>query len=199
MRYYTGLHVAGQPATAAEAPRAARCAPRAGRARPRDHGEAFAAGVRQRTLLVKMPEVGNDRLAAAFARVPWEIARPTDDGGALYENNLVVRMESPVPQRRPTRRRSKATSLCACSSSSPRRPDQRPLAMRLERERLLELFFDDVMPDRRVEVDVLCHGATRTALRDKVREASGYHIVHWSGHGHGTFWSLRGKAASGTG
>ncbi len=34
-------------------------------------------------------------------------------------------------------------------------PGSRPLAMRLERQRLLDLFFDDIMPDRQVRVDVL--------------------------------------------
>jgi hypothetical protein len=64
--------------------------------------------------------------------------------------------------------------------------------MRLERERLLGLFFDEVLPDHRVEVDVLCHGVTRALLRQRVQEAGGYHLVHWSGHGHHNLLELVG-------
>src|SRR5947199_3658378 len=71
-------------------------------------------------------------------------------------------------------------------------PGSRPLAMRLEREQLLGLFYDEVMPRRRVAVDVLCHGVTRDALREIVRDASGYHVVHWSGHGHHNLLELPG-------
>jgi hypothetical protein len=76
-------------------------------------------------------------------------------------------------------------------------PGSRPLAMRLEREQLLGLFYDEVMPKRRVSVDVLCHGVTRKALREKVRDASGYHVVHWSGHGHHNLLELLGEDAGG--
>jgi hypothetical protein len=30
----------------------------------------------------------------------------------------------------------------------------------------------------------LSHGVTRARLQDQVREHGGYHLVHWSGHGH---------------
>jgi tetratricopeptide (TPR) repeat protein len=64
--------------------------------------------------------------------------------------------------------------------------------MRLEREQLLDLFYNEVMPARRVSVDVLCHGVTREALCEKVCDASGYHVVHWSGHGHHNLLELQG-------
>jgi tetratricopeptide (TPR) repeat protein len=63
-------------------------------------------------------------------------------------------------------------------------PGSRPLAMRRERERLLALFQERVLPDHRVQVDVLCHGVSRPALEEAIRDVAGYHIVHWSGHGH---------------
>lgn len=72
-------------------------------------------------------------------------------------------------------------------------PGSRPLAMRLERETLLDLFYDEVMPNRRVRVDVLCHGVTRKRLREQVESAGGYHVVHWSGHGHHDLLELYGE------
>jgi hypothetical protein len=38
--------------------------------------KALHDGVHQRTLLIRLPDTSTDPLAAAFARVPWEIARP---------------------------------------------------------------------------------------------------------------------------
>ncbi|MFL6293927.1 MAG: hypothetical protein ACJ759_23780, partial [Thermoanaerobaculia bacterium] len=130
---------------------------------------ALYPGVYQRSLLVRIaPE---DRIAAAFARVPWEIARPAPVLEPLFERNLVVRMETPG-----------ASSTYAPPLPGPEEhlrvllvyaeaPGSRPLAMRLEREQLLGLFYDEVMPKRQVSVDVLCHGVTRAALKEKVREA----------------------------
>jgi hypothetical protein len=65
--------------------------------------------------------------------------------------------------------------------------------MRLERETLLDLFYDEVMPNHRVQVDVLCHGVTRERLRKQVESANGYHVVHWSGHGHHDLLELYGE------
>jgi tetratricopeptide (TPR) repeat protein len=146
-----------------------------------------------RSLRVYQPDASKDRLAAAFARVPWEIARPAAGQAALFNRNLVVRMETapdaasawapPPPASDETLR-----VLLVFAEA----PGSRPLAMRLEREQLLDLFYDEVMPTRRVSVDVLCHGVTRTTLREKVRDASGYHVVHWSGHGHHNLLELQG-------
>lgn len=57
-------------------------------------------------------------------------------------------------------------------------PGSRPLAMRLEREQLLELFHDRVLPKRQVDVHVLCHGVSRRTLEETVRENGGYHVIH---------------------
>ena len=62
-----------------------------------------------------------------------------------------------------------------------RRPPRR--ASR-ERRELLDLFYDKILPKKRVEIDVLCHGVTRAALTEQIKSRRGYHIVHWSGHGH---------------
>ncbi|HEX5714918.1 MAG TPA: CHAT domain-containing protein, partial [Thermoanaerobaculia bacterium] len=153
--------------------------------------KALYSGSYQRSLLVRIsPE---DRVAAAFARVPWEIARPALAQEALFDRNLVVRMETPG-----------VSSAYAPPLPGPdehlrvllvyaEAPGSRPLAMRLEREQLLGLFYDEVMPKRRVFVDVLCHGVTRKALKEKVRDAGGYHVVHWSGHGHHNLLELVGE------
>ncbi len=149
-------------------------------------------GVHHRSLLVRQPAALEDRLAAAFARVPWEIASPAAGQSALFERNLVVRVETPGA--------SPAWAPPAPGPDEPLRvllvfaeaPGSRPLAMRLEREQLLGLFYDEVMPKRRVAMDVLCHGVTRKALREKVRDASGDHVVHWSGHGDHNLLELLG-------
>ncbi|HEY2294282.1 MAG TPA: CHAT domain-containing protein [Thermoanaerobaculia bacterium] len=149
-------------------------------------------GIHHRSLLVRQPEALEDRLAAAFARVPWEIARPAAGQPSLFERNLVVRMEMPGA--------ATAWAPPAPGPDEPLRvllvfaeaPGSRPLAMRLEREQLLGLLYDEVMPRRRVAVDILCHGVTRDALRKTVRDASGYHVVHWSGHGHHNLLELQG-------
>lgn len=140
-------------------------------------------GIRQRSLLVRQPAAAEDRLAAAFARVPWEIARPAVGEEALLGRNLVVRMETQgaAPSHAPPQLGSAEHLRVLLVFAEA--PGSRPLAMRLEREQLLGLFYDDVMPRRRVSVYVLCHGVTRKALRERIREASGYHVLHWSGHG----------------
>src|SRR6185436_12873097 len=153
---------------------------------------ALHQGIHHRSLLVRQPEALEDRLAAAFARVPWEIARPAAGQEPLLERNLVVRMEtpgaSPTYAPPPPGPDEPLRVLLVFAEA----PGSRPLAMRLEREQLLELFYDRVMPQRRVRVEALCHGVTRKALREAVRDASGYHVVHWSGHGHHNLLELQG-------
>jgi len=153
---------------------------------------ALYQGIHHRSLLVRQPAAQEEGLAAAFARVPWEIARPAAGEEPLLERNLVVRMETPnapayVP---PPPGPDELLRVLLVFAEA---PGSRPLAMRLEREQLLGLFYDEVMPKRRVSVDVLCHGVTREALREKVRDASGYHVVHWSGHGRHNVLELLGQ------
>ena len=118
--------------------------------------KALSAGISQRSLLVRQAAAPEDDLAAAFARVPWEIARPAAGQKALFERNLGVRMElsgaSPDHAPRPSDEPLRVLLVYAEA------PASRPLAMRLEREQLLDLFHDKVMPGRQVSVDVLCHG-----------------------------------------
>ena len=60
----------------------------------------------------------------------------------------------------------------------------RPLNARRERLALLQLFETEIYPQRRVVAHVLSHGVTRERLEEQIRDNGGYHIVHWSGHGH---------------
>jgi hypothetical protein len=141
-------------------------------------------GIHERTLLVRLPDTSDDPLAGAFARVPWEIARPSVDEEAVYQRNLSVRVISGDMSQK-----SVGVSL------EPHEPlrvllvfseaeGSSPLALRLERERLIELFYDEIMAERKVQVDVLCHGVTVERIEEQVKAARGYHIVHWSGHGY---------------
>jgi tetratricopeptide (TPR) repeat protein len=167
---------------------------------------ALAAGRGQRTLLVRLPDPTRDGLAAKLARVPWEIARAPGDTLTLLERNVVVRAApagatpagatpagaTPAGATPAGATPARETAL-ALEAGQPVRvllvfaeaPEARPLAARLERERLLDLFFEEVLPRRNVEVEVLCHGVTRRRLTEQMRERGGYHVVHWSGHGQG--------------
>src|SRR2546428_444174 len=46
------------------------------------------------------------------------------------------------------------------------------------------LFEREIYPQRRIVADFLTHGVTRQRLQAQIQENGGYHIVHWSGHGH---------------
>jgi tetratricopeptide (TPR) repeat protein len=144
----------------------------------------LADGVQTRTLLVRVPDAPDDRVAADFARIPWEIARAPDDKLTLLQHAVTVRVAfsgaAPGNAITITPPRGEAVRVLLVFADP---PSARPLAARLERERLRALFFEEILPKRNVEVDVLCHGVTRQRLEDRIRERGGYHVVHWSGHG----------------
>jgi tetratricopeptide (TPR) repeat protein len=160
--------------------------------------EIFAAlsqSRQRRTLVVKLPPAADNVLAAAFARVPWEIARVRPDQPALTEQNLIVRAVTEDATEDPL------VFEAAKKLSEPLRvlfvfaeaPGSRPLAMRLEREQFLALFHRKIFPKNNVQADVLCHGVTRSVLTEQIRRQGGYHIVHWSGHGHHNLLEIRGE------
>ena len=76
-------------------------------------------------------------------------------------------------------------------------PGSRPLAMGREREDLRSLFYRDILPNKQVQVDFLCHGVTEAILRRQIEASGGYHIVHWSGHGHHNRLELTGPDGGG--
>ncbi|MCP4495115.1 MAG: hypothetical protein GY820_48610, partial [Gammaproteobacteria bacterium] len=161
-------------------------------------------GIQRRTLVVRLPATADDAtatddnasdktLAAAFARVPWEIARPDADAPPLMHRNLAVRTvltdtddDGPPP---PTADADEPIRVLLVYAEA---PGSRPLAMRLEREKLLGLFYDHILPRRKVDVHVLCHGVSRAALEDTVARHDGFHLIHWSGHGHRDLLELYG-------
>lgn len=63
-------------------------------------------------------------------------------------------------------------------------PDgERPLNSRRERHALVQLFAEIGAAGRAVDLRVLQYGVTRDRLKDVLREAEGWDIVHISGHG----------------
>lgn len=148
----------------------------------------FAHLVREippRTLRVRLPasERATDDLTAAFARVPWEIARAGPEGPTLAEKNVLVRAfagdREPAPEPL-TLGPGEPLRVLLVFAAAPGSP---PLAAQLERRRLLQVFHDRIYPRRRVEVDVLSHGVTRERLAAQIQDRGGYHVLHWSGHG----------------
>ena len=140
----------------------------------------------QRTLRIQLPgaqEEGN-HLAAALARVPWEIARPSADQPSLGERNLLVRVVHDM--------KASDSETLELAADEPLRvlfifaeaQGSTPLGMRREREELLQLFTREIYPKRSVTADFLSHGVTRQRLKRRIKDAGGYHVVHWSGHGH---------------
>jgi tetratricopeptide (TPR) repeat protein len=153
------------------------------------------AGPARRVLVVRLPTTDEDVLAAAFARVPWEIAQLPD---GTRPQNLVVRAvtadtaQGNVDITDAARAVTEGETLRVLAVYA-EAPGARPLAMRREREELRKLFADKILPHRNVEIDVLCHGVTRRRLKEAIRSRHGYHIVHWSGHGHHNALDLQGE------
>ena len=140
----------------------------------------------QRNLCIRLPGAAEEEnlLAAALARVPWEIARKSAEQETLAERNLVVRMahdmehsaSQPVAQ-------SSDESLRVLFVFAEAR-GSRPLGVRQERRELLRLFEKEIYPNRRVVAHFLTNSVTRERLVDQIQRHGGYHVVHWSGHGH---------------
>ena len=140
----------------------------------------------QRTLRIQLPGATEEEnhLAAALARVPWEIARPAADQPTLGERNLLVRVvhDMAEPASQPLELGPDECLRVLFVFAEAR--GSRPLAARRERRELLELFEKEIYPKRRVVAHFLSHGVTRERLEAQIQENGGYHIVHWSGHGH---------------
>ncbi len=138
----------------------------------------------QRTLRVRLPAADAHGLAAAMARIPWEIARPNTTDPTLAERALTVRVVHDM--------NTSPTEPIALEPDEELRvlfvfaaaPGSQPLAARQERRELRHLFKSEIYPRRRVVAHVLDHGVTRARLKAQVEEHGGYHVVHWSGHGH---------------
>ncbi len=147
---------------------------------------ALYAAKSPRTLRIQLPRAGDteNHLAAALARVPWEIARPSAEAETLGERNLLVRVVHDM--------QAPASTPIELAADEPLRVlfvfaesrGSRPLGARKERRELLRLFEKEIYPQRRVVAHFLTHGVTRERLSAQIQENGGYHVVHWSGHGH---------------
>ncbi len=60
-----------------------------------------------------------------------------------------------------------------------------PLAVRREREELLDLFHGSLLAGSRIRVDILDRDVTLARVKQMVQRAQGYHLLHWAGHGLG--------------
>ena len=146
----------------------------------------LAASESQRVLRIQLPGAteADNHLAAALARVPWEMARAAADQQTLGERNLLVRVvhDMAAPATQPLALGEDECLRVLFVFAEAR--GSRPLAARLERRVLRQLFEREIYPQRCIVADFLTHGVTRQRLQAQIQENGGYHIVHWSGHGH---------------
>lgn len=140
----------------------------------------------QRTLCIQLPGAAEEEnpLAAQLARVPWEIARPEVGKETLAERNVLVRVvhDSVQPVSQPLGPSEDGCLRVLCVFAEAR--GSTPLSARRERRELERLFEAEIYPKRKIEVDFLTHGVTRERLHEQIQGRGGYHVVHWSGHGH---------------
>jgi|CXWL01.1.fsa_nt_gi tetratricopeptide (TPR) repeat protein len=139
-----------------------------------------------RTLRIRLPGAGDEDnpLVAALARLPWEIARPRVESETLFERNLVVRVvhDTAPPASAPLELGLEEPLRVLFVFAEAR--GSTPLGARRERRALQRLFREEIYPSRRVEAHFLVHGVTRERLEEQIEDHGGYHVVHWSGHGH---------------
>ncbi len=140
----------------------------------------------QRALRIQLPGATqqDNPLAAMLARVPWEIARPSAEQETLGERNLLVRIvhDTHAPATQPLELKPDEALRVLFVFAEAR--GSRPLGARQERQALLHMLEKEVYPQRRVVAHFLTHGVTRERLQAQIVENGGYHVVHWSGHGH---------------
>lgn len=148
--------------------------------------ERLWASKSHRTLRIRLPglEDQENHLIAALARVPWEIARPAADQDTLADRALVVRVVHEMAASASTPIPPEADGTLRVLFVFAEARGSRPLGARRERRELRALFEKEIYPQRRVAAHFLTHGVTRERLTAQVQEQGGYHIVHWSGHGH---------------
>ena len=153
----------------------------------------------QRMLRIQLPGASEEEnhLAAALARVPWEIARPSPGQPTLGERNLLVRVvhDMQAPASQPVELASDEALRVLFVFAEAR--GSRPLGARQERRELLRLFEKEIYPHHRVVAHFLTHGVTRERLEAQIRENNGYHVVHWSGHGNRNLLELAKPGGAG--
>ena len=139
----------------------------------------------QRTLRIQLPGAATEEnvLAAALAGCLGD-RPPERDAADLAERDLLVRVVhdthgAGVDTDRTGAPTKPARAVRVCRS--PRHPTAGAAQGAAGAARAVR---EGDLPARRVVAHVLSHGVTRERLEAQIREKAGYHIVHWSGHGH---------------
>ena len=141
----------------------------------------------QRTLRIQLPG------AATEENVPGRGAGPRAVGDRPPERRLSRRWPSATSSsgwsttctsRLRHRSRWPPTKRCACCSCLPTPAARVRWARARSGAQLLGCSRRRSTRQRRVVAHFLSHGVTRERLEAQIRENGGYHIVHWSGHGH---------------
>jgi hypothetical protein len=127
----------------------------------------------QRTLRIQLPGASQEEnhLAAALARVPWEMARPTSGLQTLAERNLLVRVVhemNPSPSQPVELAENEPLRVLFVFAEA---RGSRPLGAREERRELLKLFENEIYPKRRVVAHFLTHGVTREPIFQRAAQA----------------------------
>ncbi|MDM8558182.1 hypothetical protein [Candidatus Parabeggiatoa sp. HSG14] len=130
-------------------------------------------GIQQRTLLIQLPATEDDLLAAAFTRIPWEIARSDIGQETLLDHNVAIRAitGTDLPQDNEISLELGPNEVLRVLLIFAETENSNPLATRLERERLLTLFYEQILPKRLVQIDTLCYGVTRATIANQARQA----------------------------
>ena len=133
----------------------------------------------QRTLRIQLPAASEDEnhLAAALARVPWEIARPAASQPTLGERYLLVCVVHDMAASATSPLELAADECLRVLFVFAEARGSRPLAARRERNELRQLFNQEIYPKRRVVAHFLSHGVTRERLEAQIEDSGGYHIV----------------------
>ncbi|WP_164706395.1 CHAT domain-containing protein [Methylobacterium sp. XJLW] len=147
------------------------------------------------TVRVRLPSASDDWLAAALARFPWEIGRTAQDQPTLDDRRLSFRVGREGEGAPPSLVLGPSESLRVLFVFAEAR-GSRALGARRERKKLQRLFEREIYPKRRIVADTLSYGVTRKRLHQQIQENGGYHIVHWSGHGHVNALELAGPGGA---
>ncbi len=163
---------------------------------------ALIRSPQRRTLRISFPALEENPFACALARIPWDLARPGLGERDLLDRNVIVVLSSAEQRGFDTALAESVREVAA--GKTPLRvllvyadaTDSLALSWRRERELLMRRFEQDIMSKRNVEVDVLCHGVTRSLLKERISSSGGYHIIHWNGHGLRNRLELRGEGGT---
>ena len=177
---YLRVHVVPDRRLQREAEIVAEVAAWAGREVLGPVGDALLEAARTGPVTVRVIVPEEPPAARQVAYLPLELADGAGKPLAIQGVTLVMQAG---PRSQGTRKAAVGERLRVLALFSA--PDgQRPLSLRRERTALVRLF-DEILHvrGRAADLRVLQYGATRDRLREVLREAEGWDIVHLSGHG----------------